>query len=282
MNKVWITAALVASIFATAAEAADIAARPAYTKAPVPPVAGWTGFYAGVNVGYGFNDPTVSFSRNDPASALTFPTGIPAASYNVEGVLGGAQIGYNWQISPAGLLGLEADFQGSNIKGSTSATFVGAIATPFFVNTQQSVEWFGTVRGRAGWLASNKLLVFATGGLAYGSVKDSVAVGPLTAGGVLTVQNGFSSNCALGVGVPCIVAGQSKIQAGYTAGGGLEYAAWQNVSLKLEYLYVNLGSRNQTATALVLANPATAASSVNAHFSDLDFQVVRAGMNWRF
>src|SRR5664279_2842848 len=97
-----------APMLLTAAQAADLPVR-TYAKAPtMAPAPTWTGFYAGVNVGYGFNDPTVSFAANDPASALLLPAaGLPSASYNVQGVLGGVQIGYNWQVAPRWLLGIE-------------------------------------------------------------------------------------------------------------------------------------------------------------------------------
>jgi outer membrane immunogenic protein len=80
----------------------------------------------------------------------------------------------------------------------------------------------------------------------------------------------------------CFAGNRNNIQTGYTVGGGLEYAAWQNVSVKVEYLYVNLGSEDVTTTALRVNAPGTAPSSLNAHFTDLDFHVVRAGVNWHF
>lgn len=68
--------------------------------------------------------------------------------------------------------------------------------------------------------------------------------------------------------------------AGYTVGGGFEYAAWRNVSFKAEYLYVNLGSSSITSAAP--ATPGSAVSSYGTHFSDLDFHVLRVGVNYHF
>ena len=73
----------------------------------------------------------------------------------------------------------------------------------------------------------------------------------------------------------------SKIATGYSAGGGLEYAAWQNITFKVEYLYVNLGSSSVRSSA-VNANGAAVPSSFVANFSNLDFNVVRVGANYRF
>ena len=170
MKKFVLTAAVLA-FGATAALAADLPVR-AYTKAPpIAPAYSWTGFYAGVNVGYGFNDPTVTITPTSPVTAAIAQPPSPL-SYDVQGVLGGAQIGYNWQLSPNWLIGLEADFQGSDIKGSVTSP-----ANILFSTTaQQKVEWFGTVRARLGVLATEKLLVFATSGLAYGSVNDSASL----------------------------------------------------------------------------------------------------------
>jgi outer membrane immunogenic protein len=91
---------------------------------------------------------------------------------------------------------------------------------------------------------------------------------------------GGSSHDCITFPVGCFTGGSSKVLVGYTAGGGLEYAAWSNVTFKVEYLYVNLGSSDTKVVAHPLgANPPT---SFNAHFSDLHFNVVRFGANYRF
>lgn len=278
--KKLLAAAAVAALGATGAHAADIAARP-YTKAPpLAAVSSWTGFYAGLNVGYGFNDPVATFAPNDVVSAnvFNFSNPNPAASvaYDVKGVLGGAQAGYNWQVSPNWLIGLEADFQGSDIKGS-AATPYALIGRPGQVNAEQNVEWFGTLRARAGWLATDKLLVYGTGGLAYGSVHANSTLSNTV--GYTATGGGFGAACPPASGA-CYTGPTTKVMTGYTAGGGFEYAAWRNVSFKAEYLYVNLGSSSITSAAPSV--PGNAISSYNTHFSDLDFHVVRVGANYHF
>ncbi|MBI3699613.1 MAG: porin family protein [Afipia sp.] len=273
MKKILIAAA-VAVLCATGANAADLKAR-TYTKAPpIAPAYSWTGFYAGVNVGYGFNDPTVSYVAGDPLFAGIVAA--PSASYDVKGVIGGGQIGYNWQFSPTWLWGLEADFNGSDIRGTGNSAFtMGGFPSQIVAN--QSVEWFGTVRARLGWLPASNLLVYGTGGFAYGSVKENVTLN--TVAGVGGIGFGFSFTCPTGTN--CFLGSSSNIATGYTAGAGLEYAFWKNVTLKVEYLYVNLGSQ-ASVRSVAVNNFGTPSSSFIANFSDLDFNVVRVGANYRF
>ncbi|MCK1391272.1 outer membrane protein [Bradyrhizobium sp. 1] len=276
--KKYLLAVVSVALGTASVHAADLAAH--YTKTPVmAPAYNWTGFYGGLNVGYAFNDPTATFTANDIVSnSIIGNLGTAAApvAYDVKGVLGGAQAGYNWQVSPNWLIGLEADFQGSDIKGS-AATPYAVIGRPGQIEAQQNVEWFGTLRARAGLLATNKLLVYGTGGLAYGSVReDSILSNTI---GFTAVAGGtVSAVCA--ASVACYTGPTTKILTGYTVGGGFEYAAWQNVSLKAEYLYVNLGSSNIVSTAPALAG--TTPSTIGTHFSDLDFHVVRVGANYHF
>ncbi|MCH4538747.1 outer membrane protein [Ochrobactrum sp. A-1] len=131
------------------------------------------------------------------------------------GFVGGVQAGYNWQFDNGFVLGAEADFQGSNLKGEVkfNADGLGEI------KAGTKVEWFGTVRARLGYTATERLLVYGTGGLAYGKVKSYVDLGEI----------GISS---------------SKTRAGWTIGGGAEYAITNNWTLKSEYLYTDLGKKN--------------------------------------
>lgn len=275
----FLIAMLIAPAVLTTAHAADLPAR-VYSKAPpMAPIANWTGFYAGLNIGYGFKDPTVSFVPGDPLFTLNTPAGgIPSTSYNVKGVTGGGQIGYNWQLSPNWLWGLETDFNGTDIKGAGTSVFaLGGAASSIVAS--QNVEWFGTVRARLGWLPTSTLLVYGTGGFAYASVRENVVLNSAPGSGANAF--GFGWNCT-GTGANCFAGSSTKIATGYTVGGGLEYAAWQNITVKVEYLYVNLGSQatvRGVATNFVgAANP----SSFIANYSNLDFNVVRIGANWRF
>jgi outer membrane immunogenic protein len=159
MKRVLIGSAIAASLFAaTGASAADLPAR-IYTKAPVmvDPVYSWTGFYVGISGGY-------SWGRASETALIGAPfPGSFTAKQDVNGGFGGGQIGYNWQVDPRWLLGLEADIQGSGERGSSNDNLgsirVGRIG--FTASTANSVDfpWFATFRGRAGLLADPSLLL---------------------------------------------------------------------------------------------------------------------------
>jgi outer membrane immunogenic protein len=261
---VGITAAL--SLLATSALAADLAPKP-YVKAP--PVAatvyGWTGFYIGGNVGYSWgrarNSETISNFRT--GAALFTDT----SSNDVNGVIGGGQIGYNWQAQNW-LFGLEADFQGSGEKGSRDFICVACAndGTNITSTLTQKLTWFGTVRGRVGVLVTPSVLLYGTGGLAYGE---------LTTGGSIT-GNGLA-------GVPVTVAfpGTSSTRVGWTAGVGVEGKIAQNWTAKLEYLYMDLGSvsAGPISTTILVPLRAPAGVSYSSGFTD---NILRVGVNYQF
>ena len=250
-----------------AASAADLPAR-VYTKAPAPVVEvyNWTGFYIGGNIGY-------SWGRSDDYS--TFTNGAGAVLFansdrrNLDGVVGGGQIGYNWQVTNW-VWGFEADIQGTDEKGSRLFTCpTGACTPPFGVVAvfpgpavsvspmDQKLEWFGTVRARAGILASPRVLLYATGGLAYGEVRTAETIGA----GLF----GFSN---------------SETRAGWTVGAGIEGAISGNWTAKLEYLYIDLGRTTGAFTTTIGAlGGGVLTSNYSSHITD---NVLRAGVNYRF
>jgi outer membrane immunogenic protein len=180
-GAVWIAAACTG-----AAVAADLS--PAY-KAPVKaiaPAASWTGLYIGGNVGYGWDSGSTngtSAASTDPALAPALAAIVGAGSYPAalspaaKGVIGGGQIGYNWQLPSQWLIGLEADLQGSGIKGSDSQTRSPAFFDTTTTGVTKSIDWFGTVRGRVGFLVTPQWLLYGTGGLAYGQTKSTFTTG---------------------------------------------------------------------------------------------------------
>ncbi len=283
--------AAVAVLGATAAQAADIAERP-YTKAlPPSPAYNWTGFYAGVNVGYGFGDQSAGFAAGDPfiqqlTSGPGFPPGtqIPSAAYDMKGVTGGIQLGYNFQVAPQWVMGLETDFNGLDFNASAASTFrlgpMLGMSDVVGLAANQKADWFGTLRGRIGWLPADRLLVYGTGGLAYGQIKETLVFNgaPNSSAGSGSSNVGFRCSAT---GLGCFVGSSSKIEIGYAAGAGVEYAISRNVTLRAEYLYVNLGKTSTRASAVTSMIPYAPASFV-ANFGDFDFNVVRAGVNYRF
>jgi outer membrane immunogenic protein len=276
-----------APIMAFGAQAADMAA-PTYTKAPAmsPPLSNWTGFYIGANGGYGWESTDATESPGDPNTARVFQglTNVPPATTSLDkkGGLGGIQLGDNWQLNERVVAGIETDFDWSDVKGNGSApTTIAFGATPATFDASQKIEWFGTLRARLGYLPTDNLLLYATGGLAYGKVDESTDVVLPPGVSNSTGNFGFGYACGPFYGnTTCFSGAQSRTSAGWTAGGGVEYAFARNVSLKFEYLYVNLGGDVVVSRAV---NFSTLMPSVmNASFGDAAFGLARIGLNYRF
>ncbi len=283
MSKILLIAALIVTAAATGAMAADIAAQP-YRKAPVAaPDPGWTGWYGGLNVGGGWSKVDTGYSANDPLSSLLFNVAVPLpanpARFNSSGALGGVQLGYNHQFAKNWLAGVEADFQYSGIRGSSRATFFNGLAA---TDVTQTMDYFGTVRARLGFLPTDRLLVYATGGFAYAQLNSAASLSVvgsninanLPVGGIV-----YSVNCGNGSPNTCYAASSSRLTPGWTAGAGLEYAVLKNWSLKGEYLFAAFHD-TLTPTAITVT-PGTVASSYSARVSS-HLNVVRFGVNYRF
>jgi opacity protein-like surface antigen len=173
MTKIWkLAVACAFTVTAVPALAADLPApAPVYKAAPVvAPSYSWTGFYLGLNAGYSWGDRDMQFFNGDPAFyALALAGGeIPATlAPNPQGFVGGGQAGYNMQ-SGFVVYGIETDIQYANVKG----TAVAATSILPFPNistaAQEKLDWLGTLRGRLG-VSNSDFLLYATGGLAYGS-----------------------------------------------------------------------------------------------------------------
>ena len=280
--------------FTQIASAADMPVKAPVYKVAVAP--SWTGFYIGVNAGGGWGSRGVGYSPNDPNTSMLFtpvslplPNGgaPPSTSFTSSGSLGGLQLGYNWQFNRNWLTGIETDFDWSGIKGSGSSTgtvhgaFPGLGANPFTATVDEHIKWFGTVRARLGYLPTDNLLAYVTGGFAYGRVEHTGSyVNSSTTGfGILPV-GGFSFFCA--VGATCFAGSSSSVATGWTAGGGVEYALWKNLTLKAEYLYVSMDSKSVAETALAVNAPGDKPSSFNANYNRTSFNVARIGLNYHF
>lgn len=232
------------SALALPALAADLPSR---TMAPVfaapAPIFTWTGFYVGANAGYGFGQGKAS---DIALNGTPFPS--RNGSFDTDGAIGGGQIGYNYQIGSI-VLGLEADLQASGVKGSYVDDPLAAPASASHINGK--LEYFGTVRARAGYAVGNALF-YATGGFAYGSTKASIT--------------NFINQAS-----PVI---SSRANAmGYALGGGVEYALTRNWTVKAEYLYLDLGKKGISFAQSPVVATAKDSSTTN---------VVRLGVNYKF
>ena len=224
-----------------AAQAADMPVKaPIYKAAPYDP---WTGFYAGGNVGYSF----ASWNSSNPVPGNTlasagfgnFGPGLTStAKPGVDGWLGGFQAGYNWHVQPSWVVGLEGDFQWTRERASNAGSAT-LLAIPFrdgtltgTVTTTWKLDWLSTIRARGGYLFAPQWLAYGTAGLAIGRASyanTSVSTLTFTGAGAFTLT-GTAMNA------------ETKTEAGWTAGAGVENQFAKNWSAKLEYLYVDLGT----------------------------------------
>ena len=213
--------------------------------------------YVGLNAGYSWGRASVDGNATGLAS-LGLPTAF-STTLNPDGFIGGGQVGCNWQNSNA-VWGLETDFQGSAQKDSRISSAPFNINEGPSGNVTQNIEarlrWFGTVRARAGVLVVPTVLLYGTGGLAYGNVKLTDTISVTNVGSTT-----FST---------------SSTRAGWTVGFGVEGVipnapAW---TWKVEYLYIDLGSINGSAP-----DPLGGVVGWSARMTD---NIVRAGINWKF
>jgi len=255
------------------ARAADLAIK-APMQAVISPL-NWTGPYVGANVGGGWGNRSVDFAPNDTS---VLPANVPpSTSFNTSGALGGVQAGYNWQFNRNWLVGIEADFDVSGVKGSavSSNTLLGGALLTAPVD--ERINWFGTLRARWGFLPTDNLVAYVTGGLAYGQVVRTGSYSlPINSFGF---NNTNSFACAAS---PCFTGSSSEIDVGWALGGGIEYAFRNNFTLKVEYLRVSLDAGSTTETARSILLLGTAPSSLNANFSRASFNVARIGLDYRF
>jgi outer membrane immunogenic protein len=280
MKKSWLKGVAIAALTAVGAVAAQAADLPTKKEAPapifVPPPFTWTGFYIGANVGGIWESGSRSLTFFNPSSAVWLsgyePGGLGSGN---AGVLGGGQAGYNWQ-SGAFVLGVETDFDGTSLSKSNnfdSLPFAGAgiptglLGDSLLVHAKASLDWLGTTRARVGFVATpdNRLMFYGTGGVAYGGGSANFSV--------YDANNNF-----------LLTGNPSSSRVGWTVGAGVEYAITNNITIKGEYLYVDLGSSNfttpsfsSTAATLATLNGIYASGHIN-----YDASIFRVGMNYKF
>jgi len=261
------------SLAASYAGAADLAYKAAPQPAPVP-YSSWTGFYIGLNGGYGGNNESQSIAGANPLSVTVVGTGIVPAALKVvpNGWVFGGQAGYNYQMGIF-VMGGEADLQWANISGSATQLLTTAplnlrgLSASLTSMGSSNVDWYGTVRGRIGFLPVSSLLVYATGGLAYGQINDNTSI-------ALAVSNkGVPIN---GLNATALDSNNTT-KFGWVVGGGFEYALNRNWSVKTEYQYINFGSHTDTFGATVANAPVL--FTVNQKD---DLHIAKVGVNYRW
>ncbi len=210
---------------------AGIGASSANAADPVPD--SWTGFYAGLNVGYDWSN----VSGNGTLGAAT-----ATGSETLTGIIGGGQIGYNWQMANNIVLGVEADFQGSDASSSTNKSYYG-----FAYSGTDRMTYFGTIRGRVGYMI-DRWLPYITAGFGYGQGTTNA-----TLSGVRTFSEAQSNGA-------------------WVVGAGVETALTGKWTVKFEYLAMGADIQNSF-------NTSRGTLTVNGTVLS---NVVRTGLNYRF
>lgn len=227
-------------------------------KAPPPvipaPIFTWTGFYIGFNSGFGGGVVDANVALIGPAAFTATQT-----SNRASGAVIGGQIGYNYQLQNNVVIGLESDFQWSNIRASHQATNYASIGLPGYTynDIHNGIDWFGTTRARLGY-SFGRFLPYVTGGVAYGQVEAS---------GLQVFGAGAVINAA-----------RTDTKVGWSVGAGSDIAITSNLSARAEYLYLELPGVNGPAGALTILGPLAGGFST----STFGAHIFRAGANWRF
>lgn len=218
------------------AGAADLP-RAMPVKAPLmaAPVYDWAGFYGGFYYGSAVGQ---SEAHGSPASLYG-----GVAEINKAGFTGGVTAGYNWQMGPAWLVGLETDLGYLGLKRSYRDFFdpgIELVVKP---------SWYATVRARVGHVTGPSLL-YVTGGAAFVGVEQS-----------------------FGYPVTSFPTSHSGTETGWTAGGGIETKLSRNWSTKTEYLYIDAGRRSFIGAPYNVLDTVTFDNRVH---------VIKTGFNYKF
>jgi outer membrane immunogenic protein len=286
--------ALALALLASPAPGADL---PRFKAPPLRPTLPWEGPYIGANIGGGLGggnipttavpiDPKAVMMNSTPSAVDGVSTLNPGwqvgsnalantgvAKFSPSGVLGGLQAGYNFQLSPRVIAGVEADIQATNIGGQgnyagisqTSSTyrytgsgFWSGLTDQYSVTRNifgygtlsANLNWLGTFRGRAGFLALPDLLLYGTAGLAYGGVSATAVHSAVAS----IVDNDPNTSAVASLRSTPGYGRYSGVRTGWTAGGGGEWRVAQNWSLKAEALYYDLGKTNLIASPVTTYN----------------------------
>jgi opacity protein-like surface antigen len=238
------------------------------TKAPVKafPVAtryvNWTGFYIGAHGGVGYDRDTIGFVGSTESAGTHF-----------SGMLGGGQVGYNYQLANKFVIGVEGDASWADLKGGqtcgvanglnpATGTPTGAF-DPFFMSCNTRLSWVATATAKLGY-AWDRTLYYVKGGVAFAdeTVTVNCIVGPL---------NMPSRSCSNQAGAPITSISSEANRAGWTLGFGAEFALTPNWSAKAEYDYIGFGSRTSLAS-----------DGTTSLTSNTNVQLTKIGLNYRF
>jgi outer membrane immunogenic protein len=237
--------------------------------APKPPMPSlptawtWTGVYVGGNLGYSWGNSNTTMTFSDPTGLLLSQQ----SNFSMPGFVGGGQAGYNWQVTNW-VLGLEADIEGTGQGGYGTFVCVTTVCGfgPITDTLNQRLRWFDTARGRVGVLATPEILLYVTGGLAYGDIRSTEAIVAPFQGAALAFDT---------------------IKTGWTIGTGVEGHIAGNWTWRLQYLHLDFGNVSGSGTTSVITSgfgfcdghPCPLTPAFASHITD---NVVTAGINFKW
>ena len=237
-------------------------ARPATLT--LPPVFTWSGAYGGLFAGYGTLDRSTQFVCSGPGGQAggRFCPILPSRKASDDSFIAGGEVGYNWQLGSGLVAGGAADHQLTRLWGydrweGRFPVQGGGYFSRSVAHSGERLDDLTTVRGKLGY-AFDRTFVYATGGLAFGNVR-------------------IDNNLTLS-GAPLFDGRHGELRLGYVAGAGIEQALSQHLSVKVEGLYYDLGSRTVLSDRSYLSLPGYQAGSRIA----TDGFLTRVGLNYRF
>lgn len=226
----------------------------------------WAGAYGGLHLGYGSaSDDNVNTTGQLPNNIANVASGARPSSVSLDqdGFVGGVALGYNMQSGNL-VYGVETDIDYTDVEDSKRVNNVNPASTPpgaaLINNFKQDLEYLGTLRLRLGMAVNGgNTLVYGTGGLAYGSVKNSVR---FSGANVTTAQFAGSDD---------------STETGYALGAGVEHALNANLRATAGYMYYDLGNN----TVNVAGIPGVGVGGYNSKF-DTSGHLFRAGVGYKF
>jgi outer membrane immunogenic protein len=251
----------VAALMGTSAFAADMAVKAPPVVSPPPP--SWTGFYLGANIGGVWGDlgsAAVNFTSDGYDPGPSFSSARQAT------VIGGFHGGYNFQTYTNWVVGVEGDFDWTNLSNTNSGILLAGGA-PFgtsLTGTKELVDSLASARGRLGYSFGN-WVPYVTGGGAWSR----------------TEYTGFvTNNLAAGGGPGSFDVAQTK--SGWVVGGGFEYKVTPNLLLRAEYLHYEFN--NDGGTFVTQHNPTFVPGAVGiiTFGATSQFNVARVGFSYLF
>jgi outer membrane immunogenic protein len=282
LSKILLTPICALSVATSQVFAADLPSRKSPIPVP-PPIFAWTGFYMGVNAGHAWIDDPVSayapssVGFSNGSTAPLEATFVGAGFMHPNGFVGGGQIGYNFQIN-RWVFGLEGDIQGMTSDLTRDSGYLTGFTARF--NPRKVLhdvdhvnhDWFASIRGRLGYAVMDRLLVYATGGLALTNIKFSRQLNWSYLDGCPPAADGLSQ---------CHAGEVDNTLTGWTLGGGVEFALTNNWTVKAEYLHAEFG-RTDFTTLNIGKLAAGAPQMLNHSIEHSYFDIVRAGLNYKF